>query len=121
MTHRKIVQYVTDEGDDRDMPSGHGSHVVGSIAGNIVSTQENVAALSPYNGMGYDAKISFYDLSKVSTITDPLTMLAPLTSQDPTFAASLSLTFSPRYFSYSRPLPFPLLPLTTFVNLFLCI
>jgi hypothetical protein len=60
---RKIVSYVTYV-NGGDVFAGHGSHVVGSIAGNAVSGSSATATKS--NGVAPDAKIAFYDIGDSS-------------------------------------------------------
>lgn len=63
--HRKIVTYryfaSTNVGDALD---GHGTHVVGSIAGAALSSvTAHQTWASDYNGMAPEAKIAFDDIS----------------------------------------------------------
>jgi len=63
-THRKIVTYRTVSGAefaDDDWP-GHGTHVVGTIAG-----LSSDAAMSEYNGVAPMAKIAFDDIGQESS------------------------------------------------------
>jgi hypothetical protein len=64
--HRKIMQYIAyaDAGEDAD--GGHGSHVAGSVAGNLLHedavTYNGDVNAAKANGMSPDAKISFFDI-----------------------------------------------------------
>jgi subtilisin family serine protease len=71
--HRKIVGYETvtifypETGktytsDEQDIPSGHGTHVAGSIAGSMFSDAPNFDKLSRFAGVAKDAKLYFTDI-----------------------------------------------------------
>lgn len=63
--HRKIIAYYSVDGADyQDEVGGHGSHVVGSIAGNtlVVGSTDQQSAISEYNGAAPQAKIVFSDI-----------------------------------------------------------
>mmetsp|Transcript_18803 Transcript_18803/g.38949 ORF Transcript_18803/g.38949 Transcript_18803/m.38949 type:complete len:971 (-) Transcript_18803:482-3394(-) len=62
--HRKVVQYVSYQ-DDKDVLSGHGTHVAGSIAGHAPGTD------GAGNGMAPAAKIAFFDMGKESGLRSP--------------------------------------------------
>jgi subtilisin family serine protease len=74
-THRKIIGYelfsmdsdgekvTADEGDE---PSGHGTHVAGTIAGSIPTEHQNSETLGKFNGVAKDAKIYFTDIGQSS-------------------------------------------------------
>ncbi len=69
---RKVIQY-TAYADGCDEQGGHGTHVVGSIAGLSVNGEfENM------HGMARDAKIAFYDLGVTESSTLKVPALADL-------------------------------------------
>lgn len=55
--HRKIIYYGTKYGDSSDGPFGHGTHVVGSIAGESLTSSR-----ASFNGVAQRAKIAFLDI-----------------------------------------------------------
>lgn len=57
--HRKVVQYLTTNGDGLDTSEGHGTHVAGSAAG---LGYYNYGDYKKFSGMAHDAKIAFADL-----------------------------------------------------------
>eukprot|EP00003_Mantamonas_plastica_P015528 TRINITY_DN262_c0_g1_i11.p1 TRINITY_DN262_c0_g1~~TRINITY_DN262_c0_g1_i11.p1 ORF type:complete len:1235 (+),score=274.30 TRINITY_DN262_c0_g1_i11:26-3730(+) len=59
MNHRKIVSYTTEFADQNDYESGHGTHVVGSIAGDAINGS---ATAQSFNGMAPKAKLAFTDI-----------------------------------------------------------
>ena len=67
---RKVIQYVplstTYKGqalfDDTDYDGGHGTHVVGSVLGRK-STDGSTESTGMADGVAYDAKVAFYDIS----------------------------------------------------------
>jgi subtilisin family serine protease len=73
-SHRKIVGYelsytIDSNGqkeyaDKGDNPSGHGTHVAGTVAGNVLSSVQNAQSLSKMNGVAKDAKIHFTDIGQ---------------------------------------------------------
>jgi hypothetical protein len=70
LTHRKIVQYMTYADNVDDVSSGHGTHVAGSLAGNIGSNAGSAAPdLYMFNGMAYNAKLAFFDGGNAATGT----------------------------------------------------
>jgi subtilisin family serine protease len=73
LSHRKVVNYrrlftadgsfITDGEDDEE--EGHGTHVSGTVAGEASCVDAaDEAALAPYNGVAYKAKIMFTDLKR---------------------------------------------------------
>jgi len=61
-THRKVLRYQV-FADGQDYPNGHGTHVVGSIAGSFPTSGVTVPnALRGYEGMAPNAKIFFQDV-----------------------------------------------------------
>lgn len=71
MDHRKIIGYYILEannegeivrGDDKDEINGHGTHVAGSIAGNMFTGAENYQDISRFAGVAKDAKLFFQDM-----------------------------------------------------------
>ena len=58
-SRRKVVQYIAFQ-DGGDYEEGHGTHVSGSVAGQDIDESDSQSA---YNGMGYAAKIAFFDLT----------------------------------------------------------
>jgi len=65
-THRKFTNYI-DFGDRVDEVQGHGTHVCGTIAGNVLSSPSATEAERSSNGIAPDAKISFFDLENTAT------------------------------------------------------
>jgi hypothetical protein len=65
-THRKIVSYKagggTGTGDAGDGVRGHGTHVVGSIAGAVDASFTPGGDVTDHGGMAPAAKIAFFDL-----------------------------------------------------------
>jgi hypothetical protein len=64
--HRKIMQYISfaDSADDAD---GHGTHVSGTIAGNVTVTSDITSSYQEsfydaFQGMSSSSKIAFYDI-----------------------------------------------------------
>lgn len=70
--HRKIVAYfpATVRGDMNDDMCGHGTHVAGSIVGNMLET--NNVELNHYIGMAPEAKIVFHDIGVDGQLEMPL-------------------------------------------------
>ncbi|CAM9109305.1 unnamed protein product, partial [Ectocarpus fasciculatus] len=67
---RKIIQYI-DYGDRFDYEKGHGSHVVGTIAGHCIEcegTGLSKQSMESYNGVAPAAKISFFDIGSAGGI-----------------------------------------------------
>jgi len=66
LVHRKIVSYKagggTGTGDASDDVRGHGTHVVGSIAGSLDSSFSPGDDVPEHSGMAPAAKIAFFDL-----------------------------------------------------------
>ncbi|CAE7553711.1 tagC, partial [Symbiodinium microadriaticum] len=62
LSKRKVVQYVADA-DDTDGAAGHGTHVVGTLAGHIPTASPSN---SPYNGIATGAKVAMFDCAKAS-------------------------------------------------------
>jgi len=64
-SHRKIVYYVA-LGDKKDDSGGHGTHVAGSIVGEIPTSPDDDTRryLRDYNGMAPRARLAFIDLKK---------------------------------------------------------
>ena len=60
-TKRKVVQYVT-IADDTDGTDGHGTHVVGTLAGNVLPSDEN----SAYDGVAVGAQVAMFDCARAS-------------------------------------------------------
>lgn len=58
-SRRKVVQYIAFQ-DGGDYEEGHGTHVSGSVAGQDIDESDSQ---SVYNGLGYAAKIAFFDLT----------------------------------------------------------
>merc|ERR1712157_10804 len=58
LTQRKIVQYISEYGDDIDI-DGHGTHVSGTIAGKRTVNGKGLA-----DGVAYEAKIAFFDTQR---------------------------------------------------------
>lgn len=64
LNHRKVVQYITQPSTDQfDGGEAHGTHVSSTIAGFSLKSYGDFTA---YNGMIYDAKISFFDMGSPS-------------------------------------------------------
>eukprot|EP00931_Biecheleriopsis_adriatica_P119080 TRINITY_DN94359_c0_g1_i1.p1 TRINITY_DN94359_c0_g1~~TRINITY_DN94359_c0_g1_i1.p1 ORF type:complete len:924 (-),score=177.40 TRINITY_DN94359_c0_g1_i1:91-2862(-) len=61
-THRKIAGYFSMSGDQQDSPTGHGTH----IAGSMVGKSEEAAAGQPDNGMAPSARLVVVDVEKGS-------------------------------------------------------
>mmetsp|Transcript_12771 Transcript_12771/g.19203 ORF Transcript_12771/g.19203 Transcript_12771/m.19203 type:complete len:1005 (+) Transcript_12771:46-3060(+) len=77
--HRKIYYYhpnvktvndsgniITIKSDTQDYVSGHGTHVAGSVLGDIPKSHPNYNALKNYRGVAPDAKMFFTDIHKPS-------------------------------------------------------
>ena len=62
--YRKIIQYISNNADSNgDYYNGHGTHVVGTLAGYDVEKDSDTASGSNMNkGMAPNAKIAFYDI-----------------------------------------------------------
>ena len=63
MTHRKVIQYIAlgDESDESRL--GHGTHTSGAVAGKSLIPLSGSIQHSLFNGMAFDAKISFLDIA----------------------------------------------------------
>jgi hypothetical protein len=61
-TRRKVIQYIAYM-DSEDYPSGHGTHVAGSVSGLDIDPNSPLGA---NNGMAYAAKIAFFDLNNAN-------------------------------------------------------
>ncbi|KAL7539054.1 hypothetical protein ACHAXR_009628 [Thalassiosira sp. AJA248-18] len=77
-SQRKVVKYDISKrgGDTSDTLRGHGTHVVGTIAGRHLLDDDNSAAGEYYGnnakeGMAPASKIHFYDIAVGYTVTDP--------------------------------------------------
>lgn len=67
LNHRKVVAYRP-YGDGMDDAHGHGTHVAGTLAGSVLTSNSQVSAtLSPFNGMAPAAKIAMYDFKRVGS------------------------------------------------------
>jgi subtilisin family serine protease len=58
LTKRKVIQYIN-YADSSDTEGGHGTHVCGTIAGNITDT---ASSLYKHAGHAPAAKIAFFDM-----------------------------------------------------------
>lgn len=69
LKHRKVISYTT-YADKYDDTEAHGTHVAGTVAGFSLN---NYGDPKRYNGMAYDAKISFFDIGNTgqSSLTIP--------------------------------------------------
>ena len=67
-SHRKLVSYKasggTGTGDASDDVRGHGTHVVGSIAGSVDASFAPTGDVGEHGGMAPAAKVAFFDLEK---------------------------------------------------------
>ena len=67
-SHRKLVSYRasggTGTGDASDDVRGHGTHVVGSIAGSVDASFAPKGDVGEHGGMAPSAKVAFFDLEK---------------------------------------------------------
>ena len=69
--HRKVFSYMQStsrygEKDHTDPPSAHGTHVAGSVAGQSLESTHTA-----WNGMAYEAKVFFTDLSASQSLLIP--------------------------------------------------
>jgi hypothetical protein len=58
LTKRKVIQYIN-YADDKDTTGGHGTHVSGTVAGMVVTTDQS---LLKNGGHAPGAKIAFFDM-----------------------------------------------------------
>lgn len=73
LTKRKVVQYI-DYADDKDRPSGHGTHVCGTLAGSSVEGADQ------YGGHGSGAKVAFFDMEDSEDPAQGLLYPTPLSA-----------------------------------------
>ena len=66
--HRKVVK-LTYYANDQEESMAHGSHVVGTILGKNISDPNNYVQ---YDGMAYNAKVSFMDIFNISKTQDEI-------------------------------------------------
>lgn len=74
LTKRKVIQYIS-YGDGRDLGSGHGTHVAGTIAGSSVTSNFAI-----HNGHAPGAKIAFFDMENSQSTQSGIIFPSPIGS-----------------------------------------
>ncbi|OAO13468.1 serine protease family S08A [Blastocystis sp. ATCC 50177/Nand II] len=65
LNHRKVVLYYDYQDRSEYQVGGHGSHICSIIAG-----QTNISSISQYNGLAFDAKLVFFDITNGAGVTN---------------------------------------------------